>query len=126
MTPYSWAGKRGSGRTRKGNRYLRHILCEIAHAAARTKEVQFGPLKKGLTVRRGGRRAVVVVGHKILRIAFAMLRDRKPYQDPELNYDQLLAQRNRARWVRALLKAGLLRAAGADASEPAAAPQGAI
>ena len=97
----SWAGKcpgrresadkRGSGRTRKGNRYLRRILCEIAQAAARTKDVQFGPLKRGLTVRRGGRRAVVAVRHKILRIAFAMLSDRKPYQDPDLDYDQLLA-----------------------------------
>ena len=72
------AGKRGSGWTRKGNRYLRRILCEIAHVAARTKDVQFGPVKKGLTVQRGGRPAIVAVGHKILRIAFAMLHDRDP------------------------------------------------
>ena len=65
------------------------------------------------------------MGRKILRIAFAMLRDRKPYQDPDLDYDQLLAQRNQAHWVRALRKAGLLPLAGAEASGPAAAPQGA-
>ena len=58
------------------------------------------------------------MGRKILRIAFAMLRDRKPYQDPDLDYDQLLAQRNQAHWVRALRKAGLLPLAGAEASGP--------
>ena len=63
------------------NQYLRRVLCEIAHLTARTKDMQFGLLKKELTVRRGGRRAVVAVAHKILRIAFAMLRDRKSYQD---------------------------------------------
>ena len=48
------AGKRGSGRTRKGNRDLRRVLCEIAHAASRTRNAQFGPLRKDLTVRRVG------------------------------------------------------------------------
>ena len=113
------ASAAAGGRAR-GTAICGRILCEIAHAAARTKDVQFGPLKKGLTVRRGGRRAIVAVGHKILRIAFAMLRDREPYKDPDLDYDQLLAQRNRARWVAALRKAKLLPAAEAATGAPAA------
>ena len=44
------------GRTRKGNRHLRRILCEIAHAASRTRNAQFGPLRKDLTVQRGALR----------------------------------------------------------------------
>ena len=87
-------------------------------AAARKNDVQFGPLEKGLTARRGGWRAIVAVGHKILRIAFAMLRDRKPYKDPDLDYDQLLAQPNQARWVRALRKAKLLPAVAAVPARP--------
>ena len=51
-----------------------------------------------------------------------MLRDREPYRDPDLDYDQLLAQRNQARWVRALRKAGLLPAAAAVPSAPAEVP----
>lgn len=53
-----------------------------------------------------------------------MLPDRKPYQDLDLDHDQLSAQRNQRRWVRALRKAGLLPVNGAQvASAPAAAPQ---
>ena len=44
------AGKSRGGKRRKGNVYLRRILCEVAHAAARTRGVQFGPYK----VRAGG------------------------------------------------------------------------
>ncbi len=75
------AGRSKGGKRRKGNVYLRRILCEIAHAAARTRDVQFGPYKQNLAKRRGTGKAVVATAHKILRIAFAMLRDGKPYRD---------------------------------------------
>ena len=39
------AGKSKGGRRRRGNVYLRRILCEIAHAAARTRDTQFGPVQ---------------------------------------------------------------------------------
>ena len=127
------AGKRRSGRTRKGNRYLRRILCEIPHAAARTKQTQFGPLKKGLAIRHGARRSIVAVAHKILWIAFAMLRDGSAYRDPEIDYDQFVTKRNAARWLRALDTAtwlearqstpgggliGVLAIPGADSANP--------
>ena len=51
------AGKSKGGKRRKGNVYLRRILCEIAHAAARTHDVQFGPYKQHLAKRRGVGRA---------------------------------------------------------------------
>ena len=102
------AGERGSGRTFKANRYLRRIMCEMAHAAARTRNVQFGPLKKGLTLRGGAGRAVLVVAHKILRIAAAVLRGGSPYVDPETDYTALVAKRNGPRWLRVLTPAGLL------------------
>ena len=98
---------------------MRRILCKIAHASACTMDVQFGPMKKGLTARRGGRRAIVAVGPKILRIAFAMLRDREQYTHPDLDYDQLLAERNPARWEAALRKGKLLPATEATMGAPA-------
>ena len=97
----------GSGR--KGNVYLRRILCEVAHAAARTRGVQFGPYKQGLAIRRGTGRAVVATAHKILRIAFAMLRDGQPYRDPQVDYQARTAIRNKARWLKMLRKANLLQ-----------------
>ncbi len=46
------AGKRKSGKTRKGNTVIRSILCECANAARRTKSV-FGAKYRSLVVRRG-------------------------------------------------------------------------
>lgn len=46
------AGKRKSGKTRKGNSIVRCLLCEAANAARRTKSV-FASKYKGLAIRRG-------------------------------------------------------------------------
>lgn len=58
---------------RRGYHCLWRILGEILHAAARSRNARFGPLKKGLTVRRGTDRAVVALAHKILRLIYTML-----------------------------------------------------
>ena len=47
------AGKRRSGRGRRGNKTLRTVLVEYAHAAARTHNCQFRAYHKALIVRRG-------------------------------------------------------------------------
>ena len=111
------AGKSRGGKRRKGNVYLRRILCEIAHAAARTRDVQFGPYKQGLAIRRGTGRAVVATAHKILRIVFAMLRDGKPYHDPQVDYHARTAIRNKARWLKMLRQANLLQEVARAAAE---------
>ena len=120
------AGKSKGGKRRKGNVYLRRILCEIAHAAARTHDVQFGPYKQHLAKRRGTGRAVVATAHKILRIAFAMLRDGKPYRDPQIDYQARMAIKNKARWLKMLRKANLLQEVAQKAAEHLrTAPEGA-
>ena len=103
------AGRSKGGKRRKGNVYLRRILCEIAHAAACTHGVQFGPYKQHLAKRRGAGRAVVATAHKILRIVFSMLRDGKPYCDPQIDYQARTAIKNRARWLKMLRRANLLQ-----------------
>ena len=111
------AGKSKGGKRRKGNVCLRRILCEIAQSAARTRDVQFGPYKQGLAIRRGTGRAVVATAHKILRIVFAMLRDGKPYRDPQVDYQARTAIRNKARWLKMLHKANLLQGVARAAAE---------
>ena len=76
----------GAGKRRNGNVYLRRILCEVAHAAARTRDVQFGPYKEGLAIRGGTGRAVAATARKILRIVFALLRGGQPYRDPRVDH----------------------------------------
>ena len=111
------AGKAQGGRRRKGNAYLRRILTEIAHAASRTKGAQFGPRKRAVALRRGTGRAVVAPGHRILRIAFAMLRDCRPYEDPEVDCEADTARRNLARWMRMIEKAKLMPEVAQAAAE---------
>jgi transposase len=68
------AGKRRSGRTRKGNRWLRTALVEAAQAAARTKDTYLAAQHRRLAARRGRKKATVAVGHTILVIAYHLLR----------------------------------------------------
>ena len=75
------AGKRRSGRTRKGNKWLRRALTEAAQAAARTKGSALAAQYRRLLVRRGKRRATTAVGHTILRIAYYLLTRGTTYDD---------------------------------------------
>ncbi len=102
------AGKRKSGRTRKGNRTVRQLLCEISNAARRTNS-QFKGKYKGLVTRRGHKRTIIAIGHKILRIIFVLLKKQIPYKDPGVDYEELLVKRNAPRWIQALKKFGYLQ-----------------
>ncbi|NMG14723.1 IS110 family transposase [Aromatoleum bremense] len=106
------AGKRKSGRLRKGNLYVRRLLCEFAHAASRTKSVLQSKFQS-LIVRRGHKRSVVALGHKILRTIFFMLKRREPYRDSATDYEALSVQRNAPRWIKALTRFGFIPAAEA-------------
>ena len=102
------AGKRRTGRARRGSRTLRSVLVECAHAAARTKNCQFQAHHKALTVRRGYKRAVVATAHKLVRCVFAVLRNGTPYRDPATDYEALVVKRNAPRWLRTLQKFDIL------------------
>ena len=102
-------GKRRNARIRHGNRHLTVNLIECAHAAARTKDCQFQAYHKALTVRRGYRRATVATAHKLARTIYAGLRDRRPYRDPAVNYEELVMRRNAPRWFRQLTKFNILQ-----------------
>lgn len=95
------AGKRYSGKTRKGNQWLRTLLCEVAHAASRT-QCQFKTYYGSLVIRRGKKRSIVAVAHKILRIIFCMLKNNIEYQDPSVDYEALIVHRNAPRWIKPL------------------------
>ena len=95
------AGKRKSGKTRKGNSWLKRLLCEIAHSASRTK-AQFQGYFKSLVVRRGVKRSIFAVAHKLLRIIYCLIKHNRHYVDPDINYEQLVVKRNASRWIRAL------------------------
>ena len=75
------AGKRKSGKTRKGNRWLRTALVEAAWAAARSKGTYLAALYSRMVPRKGEKRALVAVAHSILVAAYHMLKTGQPYRD---------------------------------------------
>jgi len=103
------AGKRKSGRTRKGNPYVRRLLCEFAHAASRTRCALQSKFQ-ALVVRRGRKRAIIGLAHKMLRTIFFMLSRGQHYRDSAINYEALSVKRNAPRWIKALTRYGFLPA----------------
>jgi transposase len=75
------AGKRLSGKTRKGNPWLRRLLVQVAHAAARQKHGYLAAQYRRIASRRGVKRAAMAVAHSILVIIYHLLMDRTSYQE---------------------------------------------
>lgn len=75
------AGKRISGKTRKGNKKLRSTLVEAAKAAARTKGTYLSSQYHRIAARRGANRATVAVAHSILSMTYYILKRKQPYME---------------------------------------------
>ncbi|MGB8504130.1 transposase, partial [Mycobacterium sp.] len=76
------AGKRKSGKTRHGDRWLCGALGTAAMAAARTRDTTYlGARYRRLAPRMGKKKAIVAVEHSILTAAWHMLTDDVDYHD---------------------------------------------
>lgn len=101
------AGKRLSGKTRKGSRWLRQVLVEIAHVAAKTKDTYLAAQYRRIASRRGKKRALIALGHTVLVIAYQLLTRKQPYHDLGVAYfDKLEQSRVQRRLVRRLERMG--------------------
>jgi transposase len=80
------AGRQRSGRTRKGNTWLRAVLVQAAQAAAHTKHTSLAARYRRLAARRGAKRAVIALAHTILVIAYHLIARREPYQEQGEDY----------------------------------------
>jgi len=101
------AGKRKTGRIRKGNPYVRRLLCEFAQAARKT-QCAFKAKFESLQIRRGYKRAIIAIGHKILRTIFFMISRGEYYRDQSVDYQELMVKRNAPRWIRMLQQYGFI------------------
>ena len=93
------AGKRRSGKTRKGNRWLRTTLIQAAHAVSRSKDSYLAVQFRRLAARRGAKKAAVAVAHSILAIIYHLMLDGHDYIDLGPDY---FDDRNRAALSRQL------------------------
>lgn len=101
------AGKRLSGKTRQGNPWLRRLLIQVAHAAARQKQGYLPAQFRRIAARRGKRRAAMAVAHTILVIIYHLLTDRASYEEHgEAFFDEQEQQATEKRLIRQLERLG--------------------
>lgn len=94
------AGKRRSGKTPKGNKWIRRTLTQSAWAATKRKGGYLSAQYRQLAARRGKKRAIVALGHTILVAAYHMLKDGVDYRDLGSDY---FDQRRRTRTAKHLV-----------------------
>ena len=101
------AGKRRSGRTTRGSRWLRTALVQAAWAASRSKGTYLSAQFKRVSARRGAKRAAMAVGHTLLVIAYHVLKRGSSYAELGADYlDRLEPERLTKRLVRRLEQLG--------------------
>jgi transposase len=101
------AGKRFSGKMRKGNVWLRRTMCEAAWAASHTKDTYFSAQFRRIAARRGQKRALMAVAHSILITAYHMLKHKRHYNELGADFfDVINRDKVRERLVNRLAKLG--------------------
>ena len=88
------AGKRRSGKSHRGNRWIKGVMTEIAWAATRTKNTYSQTQYRKLAGHRGKKRALVAVANSLLQAAWYMLSHRQTYKDLGAEYLQRLNQKH--------------------------------
>lgn len=91
------AGKRMSGKTRKGDSWLRVTLTEAAWASSKTKDNYLSDKYRRLAHRRGSKRSIMAIGHKILCISYNLIKKKEPYHDLGSSYLEQLHGENSKR-----------------------------
>lgn len=101
------AGKRHSGKTRKGNKPLGAALNQAAHAASRTKNTYLSAQYHRLAARRGKKKAIVALMHSILVMSYHIIQRKEPYRELGGNYfDQRKPEATARRLVNRLERLG--------------------
>jgi transposase len=111
------AGKKRSGKTTKGSRWLRQALVQAAWAAAHKKDSYFQAHARNLMRRRGRKRGLVAVAHSLLTVIYHMLKEGTTYCDLGPQFlDQIRATHLIRFHVRRLEKLGLQVALSPEAA----------
>jgi len=101
------AGKRLSGKTRKGNPWLRCLLVQAAHSASHQKQCYLAEQYRRLAKRRGAKRAAIAVAHSILVMIYHLLRNQTTYEEKgETFLEEQERQGAEKRLVRQLARLG--------------------
>ncbi|MBW1690463.1 MAG: IS110 family transposase [Deltaproteobacteria bacterium] len=101
------AGKRKSGRTRKGDCWFRRTMIEASWAASRTKNTYLSSQYHRLAPRRGKKKASVAVAHSITVIVYYVMKELRPFVDLGADYfDRLNVSHIKRYYVKRLERLG--------------------
>ena len=87
-----------------------HRLPEVLSLASNRLRARRKDKFQALNVRKGHKRSVVALGHKMLRTIYAMLSKKTHYVDKTVDYEALMVARNAPRWLQMLIKHGFVPA----------------
>jgi transposase len=79
-------GRQRAGKTRKGNTWLKTALVQAAHGAARAHGTALAARYRRIAARRGAKRAIMAVAHRLLIIAYHVIAQREPYRELGAGY----------------------------------------
>lgn len=79
------AGKRRSTRTNKGNPHIKSAMCEVAWAVSRSRNRWLAAKYWSIAARRGKKKALVAISHRMLRIIYSMLINKECYKEPQIS-----------------------------------------
>ena len=110
------AGKKKSGKTQKGNSFLKGALTESAWAASKTKASSYSAIYHNIVRRRGKKRALVALAHRMLIDIYYILKTGEPYQEigAKAVYERTSKRREQS-MIRSLERAGYSVAKAATA-----------
>jgi len=95
------AGKKKPGSTTCGNKCLKTMLTEFGWVASKTKDTYLRSKYHSLVGRRGKKKALVALGHKILIMCYYILKDRVAYKELGVDY---LDKRRKDKIARSCIK----------------------
>lgn len=94
-----------SGRTTHGNKQLKAVITEAAWAATRTKNTFYSARYHRLAARRGKKRALVAVGHSILKSVWHVLKEVCEYKELGAEYLTQRIEQKRKNYLKKELEA---------------------
>lgn len=100
------AGESQSSRSPKGNRHMRRLLNQSAHAAVKTKGSIFEVTFKRLLPRLGYKRAIWAIAHRLCRLLWLILYKEVNYEERGPAVNAKSKQRRAARLIRELKQLG--------------------
>lgn len=97
------AGKKKSGKTQQGSPHIKTALCEAAWGAVKTKKTYFRSKYWRLASRRGKKKAIIAIAHKLLIVIYNMLKNKEAYRELGEDYlDNLRKDKNKDKLIKRL------------------------